>query len=256
MSRSHPSAPELSRRGFLLSSGALLGSAALAGCSTTRERLPTYVEPAPRTMPADLQFGFGDYASMYAAVEDEGFLVPAVPWQKIDNQFLRQVVDDPTGQPPGTVVVNTTTHHLYLVREQGYAVRYGVGLGRAGFEWAGDGVIQWKQKWPKWTPPAEMIARDPSLAKWGVDYGGMPGGLKNPLGARAHYIFQNGQDTLYRVHGSPEWSSIGRSVSSGCVRMMNQDAIDFYERVRNGARIQVIGPTLPSDGMGEAISLT
>ncbi len=221
-----------------------------------RDPSPRYVDAQPAGgMPADLAVGFDDYATMYGPIEDEGFLVPAVPIEKIDKQFLRQVVEDPTGQRPGTVVVNTVTHHLYLVRENGYAVRYGVGLGRAGFEWAGQGVIQWKQKWPKWTPPAEMIARDPSLAKWGVDNGGMPGGLKNPLGARANYIFQNGQDTLFRVHGSPEWSSIGKSVSSGCVRMMNQDVIDFYDRVKTGSPIVVLG-TPQSGPVEDPISLT
>ena len=92
-------------------------------------------------------------------------------------------------------------------------------------------VIQWKQKWPKWTPPDEMIARQPELEKYSAANGGMPPGLDNPLGARALYIFQNGEDTLYRLHGSPEWNSIGKSVSSGCVRLMNQDIIDLYDRV-------------------------
>lgn len=249
---SHPIA--LSRRSFLSASSLLLGTAALSGCASMPRMV--YTDPGPPQMPVDLQTGFDDYATMYGPVEDGGFLVPAVPIEKIDQQFLRQVVKDPTGEAPGTVVVNTLTHHLYLVRENGYAVRYGVGLGRAGFEWAGRGVIQWKQKWPKWTPPAEMIARDPSLAKYGVDNGGMPGGLKNPLGARANYIFQNGQDTLYRVHGSPEWSSIGKSVSSGCVRMMNQDVIDFYDRVATGAPIMVVGNARQDDGVEDPISLT
>ncbi|RVN88417.1 L,D-transpeptidase, partial [Sinorhizobium meliloti] len=120
------------------------------------------------------------------------------------------------------------------------AMRYGVGLGREGFAWSGRGLIQWKQKWPKWTPPNEMIARQPVLAKYSADNGGMPPGLDNPLGSRALYIFQNGQDTLYRVHGTPEWQSIGKAVSSGCVRMVNQDVIDLYDRVRNKAPILVI----------------
>ena len=149
----------------------------------------------------------------------------------MDPQFLRQVVSDPTGEPAGTIVVDTSQHFLYLVLGNGQAMRYGVGLGRDGFEWAGRANVQWKRKWPKWTPPAEMIARQPELAKYSVDNGGMPPGLDNPLGARALYIFQNGEDTLYRLHGSPEWNSIGRSVSSGCVRLMNQDIIDLYDRV-------------------------
>ena len=116
----------------------------------------------------------------------------AIPYQKIDPQFLRQVVADPTGARPGTVVVDTSSHHLYLVREGGMAIRYGVGLGRDGFEWSGDAVIQWKQHWPKWTPPDEMVARDPKLEPYSAANGGMPGGLTNPLGARALYLFHNG----------------------------------------------------------------
>ena len=217
----------------------MLGAAALASCTTAPGL--RYVDSGPPQMPADLATGFDDPALMYGPVEDDGFLVPAVPFDQIDPRFYRQVVSDPTGQPPGTVVVDTAQHFLYFTRPNGYAVRYGVGLGRAGFEWSGQGVIQWKQRWPKWTPPKEMIARDPKLAKYSEENGGMPGGLENPLGARAHYIFQNGEDTLYRVHGSPEWKSIGKSVSSGCVRMMNQDVIDLYDRVPNGTPIVVMG---------------
>ena len=146
---------------------------------------------------------------------------------------------DPTGERPGTIIVDTSSHFLYLVLGNGQAMRYGVGLGRAGFEWSGRANVQWKQKWPKWTPPAEMIARQPELEQYSVDNGGMPPGLDNPLGARALYIFQNGEDTLYRLHGSPEWSSIGKSVSSGCVRLMNQDIIDLYDRVPDKAPIVV-----------------
>ena len=125
----------------------------------------------------------------------------------------------------------------------GDALRYGVGLGREGFEWSGRGVIQWKQKWPRWFPPDEMIDRQPELEKYRArqipgtnDWEGkMEPGVINPLGARALYVFQDGKDTLYRLHGSPEWSSIGKSVSSGCVRLINQDIVDLYDRVPDGA---------------------
>jgi lipoprotein-anchoring transpeptidase ErfK/SrfK len=148
-------------------------------------------------------------------------------------------VADPTGERPGSIVVDTSQHFLYLTMEGGRAMRYGVGLGREGFAWTGHAKVQWKQKWPKWTPPAEMIAREPKLAKYSAANGGMEPGLMNPLGARALYIFQNGKDTLYRIHGSPEWWSIGKSVSSGCVRLMNQDVIDLYSRVQPGTPIWV-----------------
>jgi lipoprotein-anchoring transpeptidase ErfK/SrfK len=225
----------LSRRRFLGAASATLAGAALSACGSVPRMGYAPSEPAPQ--PVDP--AFGNYAMMYGPVFDEGFEVPAVPIEKVDPQFLRQIVRDPTGERPGTVVVDTGSHHLYLVREGGEAIRYGVGLGRAGFEWAGRAEIRWKQKWPKWTPPAEMIARQPELAQYSVDNGGMPGGLTNPLGARALYIFQGEEDTLYRVHGSPEWWSIGKSVSSGCVRMMNQDVMDLYNRVPNQTPIIV-----------------
>ncbi|MBT9368700.1 L,D-transpeptidase [Rhizobium sp. CSW-27] len=177
--------------------------------------------------------------AIYGETVDGGYVIPAVPYWQIDPRFYRQRVVDPTGQPPGTVVVDTASRFLYLVEPGGTAMRYGVGIGRQGFSWQGEGVIQWRQKWPKWTPPQEMIGRQPELARYSAANGGMDPGLMNPLGARALYIFQNGQDTLYRLHGSPEWNSIGKAVSSGCVRLMNQDIIDLYERVPQKARIVV-----------------
>jgi lipoprotein-anchoring transpeptidase ErfK/SrfK len=190
-----------------------------------------------------------DYATMYAPVVHQGFEVPGVPYRKIDQRYLRQIVPNTTGEQPGTIVVDTSQHFLYLVMENGQAMRYGVGLGREGFEWAGRGVIEWKQAWPRWFPPEEMIARQPELEQYRARQvprkneweGGMPAGPTNPLGARALYIFQDGKDTLYRLHGSPEWYSIGKSVSSGCVRLINQDIIDLYDRVPEASPIVVIG---------------
>jgi lipoprotein-anchoring transpeptidase ErfK/SrfK len=118
-------------------------------------------------------------------------------------------------------------------------MRYGVGIGREGFAWSGNGVIQWKQKWPRWKPPNEMVARQPELTKYSIANGGMEPGLKNPLGARALYIFSNGEDSLYRLHGNPDWRSIGKAVSSGCVRLLNQDIIDLYDRVPQKSPIVV-----------------
>jgi len=168
---------------------------------------------------------------MYGPIPNERFPIPAVDLKRVPSRFYRQEVDDPTGERPGTIVVDTGRFHLYLVRPGGRALRYGVGLGRQGFEWSGRAVIQWKQAWPKWTPPDEMIARQPELAKWSSANGGQPPGLDNPLGARALYIFKDGEDTLYRLHGTPEFWTIGKAVSSGCVRLMNQDIIDLYDRV-------------------------
>lgn len=226
-----PVTTNLPRRAFLLGAASLT----LSACSTVGgERTSFSARPEPQPDPM-----LTAYAEMYGPRPEEDFPLPAIPWEKIDRRFLRQVVPDPTGERAGTIVVDTNNHFLYLVRGGGEAMRYGVGLGRQGFEWSGRAVMQWKRRWPTWTPPEEMIARQPELAKYSAANGGMQPGLDNPLGARALYIFQNGQDTLYRLHGSPEWWSIGKSVSSGCVRLMNQDIIDLYDRVPNGSPIVV-----------------
>jgi len=210
---------------------AAAGGLVLPACTTT-ENPP--MASAPTKPVTDVS-----YVSMYRAMPEEDFPIPAIDLTKVDKRFYRQLVDDPTGERPGTVVVDTKSFYLYLVRPNGKAMRYGVGLGRQGFTWSGEGVIQWKQRWPKWTPPAEMIARQPELEKWSADNGGQPPGLDNPLGARALYIFQNGEDTLYRLHGTPEYWTIGKAVSSGCVRLMNQDIIDLYDRVATPTPIVV-----------------
>jgi lipoprotein-anchoring transpeptidase ErfK/SrfK len=228
--------PNLTRRRFLGVAAAGTAALTLSACSTTG---PGYYDQPPSFREPDLGADYGSYVSMYGPVLDEGYQVPAIPIEKMDSKFLRRVVPDPTGERPGTIVVDTSAHYLYLVLGEGQAMRYGVGLGRAGFEWAGRANVQWKQKWPKWTPPDEMIARQPELQIYSAANGGMPPGLTNPLGARALYIFQNNVDTLYRLHGSPEWNSIGKSTSSGCVRLMNQDIMDLYDRVPGKAAILV-----------------
>ncbi|OCP07159.1 MULTISPECIES: L,D-transpeptidase family protein [unclassified Ensifer] len=255
-----------SRRQFLRSSGVALASAGLASCTSSMntdvfryETAPVFRNPAlegrftdPRAegvyegpggegpLPTGLP-PQGLYVSdIYASINDGGYQVPEVPFRQIDARFYRQEVSDPFGEQPGTIVVDTGDRYLYLIQPGGRALRYGVGLGREGFAWSGRGVIQWKQKWPRWTPPDSMIARQPQLKPYSASNGGMAPGLNNPLGSRALYIFQNGQDTLYRVHGTPEWKSIGKAVSSGCVRMLNQDVMDLYGRVRGKAPILVI----------------
>lgn len=176
----------------------------------------------------------------YKARTDGGFRLAAIPVNKMDKRLLRQQVSYRTRHKVGTIIVDPRAKYLYLVQPGGKAMRYGIGVGKAGFEWSGSAHIGWKQKWPKWTPPAEMIARRPDLAKWGVKNGGMPGGTSNPLGARALYLMQGGKDTLYRLHGTPQWNSIGTAASSGCIRLMNQDVIDLYNRVPNGAKVIVL----------------
>lgn len=186
-------------------------------------------------------------ASMYSAIDDGGNLVPAVDAAKIESKNVRQLVNYRTKEPPGTIVVDPYARFLYLVMENGKAMRYGVGVAKAGLEFVGEADIARKAQWPGWTPTQDMIKRDPEryepLAK------GLPGGLKNPLGARALYLYKGGQDTLYRIHGTNEPWSIGKSVSSGCIRMLNQDIIDLHRRVPKGSRVVVLGPE--QSGKGE-----
>ncbi|MBV9563458.1 MAG: L,D-transpeptidase, partial [Bradyrhizobium sp.] len=163
---------------------------------------------------------------------------------QIDPAFLVKAVPYAGMESPGTIVINPSTRYLYLVQEGGRAIQYGVGVGREGFGWSGAAIIKSKQEWPDWYPPAEMIARQPELqAKMtALQSGlGMPGGPGNPLGARAMYLWQGNKDTLYRVHGTVEPWTIGKRVSSGCIRMINQDAIDLYDRVPMGTQVVVLG---------------
>ncbi|MBP0615224.1 L,D-transpeptidase [Jiella mangrovi] len=228
----------LSRRSFLVACGA----AGLAGCSTAGRNPALEPEPMADVAAAEPLASSRRTAELdtrYGALNDGGHELPAVPYWKMDRKYYRQRVADPTGESPGTVVVDTPNRFLYLVENDGMAMRYGVGIGRAGFEWGGEGAIHWRQHWPRWKVPAEMIARKPSLEVYSVENGGMAPGVTNPLGARALYIFKNGKDTLYRLHGTPEWWTIGGANSSGCVRLVNQDVIDLYERVPYHARIVV-----------------
>ena len=156
---------------------------------------------------------------------------------KIPYKFRRRVVRYASGYMPGTIVVDTRKKFLYLVQSDGKAIRYGIGVGRQGFSWSGTAIIKHKAKWPTWTPPADMVARDEFAAQWA---GGMPGGPKNPLGARALYLFQGNVDTLYRIHGTFVPSSIGKAVSSGCIRLINADIADLYDRVKIGTRVVVL----------------
>jgi lipoprotein-anchoring transpeptidase ErfK/SrfK len=180
------------------------------------------------------------HQAIYAGKNEDHFTLPAIPYTRMDQRLLRQEVSYQTKEKPGTIVVDTKAHLLYFVEPGGKAMRYGVGLGAAGYAWSGRGVIQWKKKWPRWTPPAEMVARDPEIRPFSAERGGLNPGPANPLGARALYIFQSGKDTLYRIHGTPDWQSIGRDASSGCVRMLNQDVMDLYDRVPAKSEIVVL----------------
>ncbi|PWB82465.1 MAG: L,D-transpeptidase [Methylocystaceae bacterium] len=146
----------------------------------------------------------------------------------------RTLVEDPTGAQPGTITVDTPNRHLYLSLPDGRAIRYGVGVGRQGFAWTGRTHIGRKEAWPDWTPPAAMLKRRPDLPRH------MEGGENNPLGARAMYLYSGDRDTMFRIHGSNEPWTIGHAVSSGCIRMLNDDVADLFDRVPVGATVVVL----------------
>lgn len=155
------------------------------------------------------------------------------PESGFDPKFEMQLVDYSSGEKPGTIIVDTQARFLYLVEDGETARRYGIGVGREGFEWSGTHHVTRKAEWPGWTPPREMIEREAARGK--VLPAHMEGGPNNPLGARALYI----GDTLYRIHGTNQPWSIGKAVSSGCIRMRNEDVIDLYERIRIGSKVVV-----------------
>ncbi len=150
--------------------------------------------------------------------------------QGLDPRYLKQEVAYDGKEAPGTIIINTPERLLYLVEGGGRALRYGIGVGRPGFTWAGVHTVSNKREWPDWTPPDDMLKRRPDLPRH------MEGGPENPLGARAMYL----GSTLYRIHGSNEPWTIGTAVSSGCIRMRNEDVIDLYDRVKVGAKVVVI----------------
>lgn len=224
-------ASSLTRR-HLLAGGASLAALALAGCTTTT--------PAPRpTVPAGpMTYEVTpEVLAMYGPLPDEDFPIPAARVELLNPIYRRQEVASTTGEAPGTIIVDTANRFLYWTLKDGRAMRYGVGIGRAGFAWEGRAHMAYKRKWPVWTPPSEMIVRQPELE---VYRHGQPPGIDNALGARALYIHQGNKDTLYRIHGNMDVLSIGQAVSSGCVRLLFQDVIDLYERVPSGSPIVVL----------------
>jgi lipoprotein-anchoring transpeptidase ErfK/SrfK len=165
----------------------------------------------------------------YSNLDDQPGLVPNEAEEQLPPQFQRQMVLYRSSEPPGTIIVHTSERFLYLVQGNGRAMRYGIGVGREGFQWQGLLKISRKQEWPDWTPPPEMIARQPYLPRF------MAGGPGNPLGARALYLGA----TVYRIHGTNQPHTIGSAVSSGCFRLVNNDVIDLFERVPVGTKVVV-----------------
>ena len=212
---------------------ALIAAAGLACAPARAQQLPTMflrppaqMQPAPQivapdTVPSEAIAPPSDEAAPAPGENDNAQLAP---------RLQRQVVDYPTREAPGTVVVDTPHTFLYYVLGNGKAIRYGIGVGREGFTWSGVKSIVRKTEWPDWYPPPEMIARQPYLPRM------IAGGPGNPLGARAMYI----GGTAYRIHGTNDPSSIGKFMSSGCIRMTNDNAIDLYKRVQLGAKVIVL----------------
>lgn len=172
------------------------------------------------------------------SARDAEFLALA-PQARISSEFDRYLVDYRTSEPVGSIVVDSKAHFLYYIMPGGKAVRYGVATGQDAMGWTGRAYIGGMQEWPRWIPPKDMLERWPHLQPT-ADAGGLPGGPDNPLGSRALYLYQNGKDTLYRIHGTNEPEKIGQAVSSGCIRMRDIDAIDLYSRVKVGTKVVVL----------------
>ena len=199
---------------------------------------PPYFAPQPspaQRPPDDVRSEPQDQDSVIAALPPE-YQPERGPAKELPPQFRRTVVDYPTGEPPGTVIIDTPNTYLYLTLGNGKAMRYGVGVGREGFTWSGSERISRMKEWPDWFPPKEMIGRQPYLPRF------MAGGETNPLGARAMYL----GNTEYRIHGTNQPSTIGTFVSSGCVRLTNEDVEDLYSRVSVGTRVVVLPNTATS----------
>ncbi|MDA4847625.1 L,D-transpeptidase [Hoeflea sp. E7-10] len=174
------------------------------------------------------------------ARQDTGTDVIQVSTKRPKQQFLRKKVRLDTKERPGTIIIDTSRKFLYFVEGNGRATRYGVGVGREGFGWAGTVKVGRKAEWPDWRPPAQMIARERKKGRIIPTY--MKGGINNPLGARALYLHRGGRDTIYRIHGTNQPWTIGQNMSSGCIRMMNSDVKHLYRRTPVGAKVIVIGP--------------
>ena len=210
----------ITRRLFL--AAAPLG---LAGCASTGGQLA-----GPSMLNA--------FGGTYGEIDDNGILIPAIDTSEIDPRFLRQTVEYTGRQPAGSVVIDTPNRQVYFIRPDRKATRYGCGVGRAGWEFKGGGFVGRTAVWPRWAPTPNMIAAMPE--RYGPVRGGMPGGIENPLGARALYLHRDGAETNYRIHGTNEPDTIGSAVSSGCIRMFNHDVVDLHKRIAIGARVVVI----------------
>lgn len=201
---------------------AILALPLLAACAGTTQKQPAVVPG-------------------YEGIWDGEFFIEPVPAKYLADGNSRTEVAYSGPEAPGTVVVDTFARRLYLVGDGGTATSYPIAVGREGLSFRGSGVVGRKAEWPSWQPTANMIRTRPDL--YAAYAGGLPGGLTNPLGARALYLYRGGRDTMFRIHGTSDAASVGHATSAGCIRLFNQDAIDLYNRVPNGARVKVRSET-------------
>lgn len=211
----------LDRRSFVFGSAVGLGTLGLAGCATTDGGMMSRAEAE----------------KVYGAVPDPRFPIPAVDVGKIDPKYFRRIVRYDTKEAPGTIIVDPGNTYVYRIEGDGNATRYGANVGRDGFRWSGDAYVGRKAEWPIWTPPKEMIARQPEAAKYA---GGMPPGLDNPLGARTLYLYQNGRYTLYTIYSTSDPETIGNGITSGCTGLLTQDMMDLYSRTPIKTKVVVL----------------
>src|SRR3954469_14388356 len=209
----------LNRRSFLFGAAAGLGALGLAGCATS-----DYMSRA-------------EAEKIYGPMPDEKFPIPAVDVSKINPKYYRKTVRYATNEAPGTIIVDPSKYYVYRIEGDGNATRYGANVGRDGFRWSGDAYVGRKAEWPIWTPPREMIARQPEARKYA---GGMPPGLENPLGARTLYLYQNGRYTLYTIYSTSDPETIGSGITSGCTGLLTQDMMDLYSRTPIKTKVVVL----------------
>ena len=214
-----PRSRGLDRRSFLFGSAVGLGTLGLAGCATSDD------------------VSLAEATKVYGPVPDTRFPIPAVDVSKVDPKYFRRTVRYETKEAPGTIIVDPGNYFVYRIEGDGNATRYGANVGRDGFLWSGDAYVGRKAEWPVWTPPKEMILRQPEARQYA---GGMPGGLDNPLGARTLYLYQNGAYTLYTIYSTSDPESIGTGVTSGCTGLLSQDMIHLYSRTPVKTKVVVL----------------
>jgi lipoprotein-anchoring transpeptidase ErfK/SrfK len=209
----------LNRRSFLFGSAVSVGALALTGCAMTDGMT------------------LAEAQKLYGPVPEEKFPVPAVDVAKLDKKYYRQTVKYDSAEAEGTIIVDPKNYYVYRIEGDGMATRYGANVGRQGFLWSGEAYVGRKAEWPIWTPPREMIQRQPEAAKYA---GGMPPGLDNPLGARTLYLYQNNRYTLYTIYSTTDPETIGTNLTSGCTGLLTQDMLDLYTRTPVKTKVVVL----------------